>query len=66
MAKDQNTFAKRMREMQKKRKAEEKRARRQRKKEVDPEGVSASEAESPPVEEEASLPASTSTFGALR
>ena len=33
MAKDQNTFAKRLREMEKKRKAEEKRERRRRKKE---------------------------------
>ena len=34
MARDQNTFAKRQREMQKKRKAEEKRARRQHRKEL--------------------------------
>lgn len=33
MAKDQNTFAKRLREVEKKRKAEEKRERRRRKKE---------------------------------
>lgn len=33
MARDQNTYAKRVREMEKKRKAEEKRARRRRKKE---------------------------------
>jgi hypothetical protein len=33
MAKDQNTYAKRWREMDRKRKAEEKRARRQRRKE---------------------------------
>jgi len=33
MARDQNTYAKRWREMNKKRKAEEKRARRQRRKE---------------------------------
>ena len=51
MARDQNTFAKRMREMQKKRKAEEKRARRQRKKDADPQIVPASEPENPGAEQ---------------
>ena len=45
MARDQNTYAKRWREMDKKRKAEEKRARRQKKKELANQPAEAAEAD---------------------
>ena len=54
MARDQNTYAKRWREMDKKRKAEEKRARRQKKKELanqPAEAAEADDAEQPAAEE---------------
>jgi hypothetical protein len=51
MAKDQNTFAKRQREMKKKRKAEEKRERRRKKKELANSDVEQDAAERPIAEE---------------
>ena len=47
MGKDQNTYAKRQREMNKKRKAEDKRARRQRRKDQPPLAVEPQEADRP-------------------
>jgi len=51
MARDQNTYAKRLREMEKKRKAEEKRARRRRKKEQPNDDPEANVAEAPASEQ---------------
>lgn len=51
MARDQNTFAKRQREMKKKRKAEEKRERRRKKKEQANSDVEQGAAEDPIAEE---------------
>jgi hypothetical protein len=51
MAKDQNTYAKRWREMDRKRKAEEKRARRQRRKEQANEVVEAGSVDRPDTEQ---------------
>jgi len=51
MARDQNTYAKRWREMDRKRKAEEKRARRQRRKEQPNEVVEAGGVDRPDTEQ---------------
>ena len=51
MARDQNTYAKRLREMEKKRKAEEKRARRRRKKEQASDDAEANVADGPASEQ---------------